>query len=169
MLKRTNEYKEASIVRSRDPNVLKELDILVDVGGVYGNSHTDPLTKRFDHHQASFQDTLGGKYNKVRLSSAGLIYKHYGIEIIRNLTQEQDEALINRLYDRLYNDFILSVDAIDNGVDQYQTTERPAYNINTSLSSRISKLNPSWNRPDMNADVNIYLGSIHSSYGISRI
>lgn len=153
MLKHTNEFRDATIIRTREPNLLKELDILVDVGGIYGNSHADPTTKRFDHHQASFKDTFGGKYNKVRLSSAGLVYKHYGLEVLRNLTQEQDEQLLNSLYDRLYSDFILSVDAIDNGVNQYETTEQPEYKDSTTLCSRVARLNPSWNRPDINADV----------------
>ena len=46
MLKKLPEYSEASIVRSRNEEVLKSCDIVVDVGGVY-----DPSTHRYDHHQ----------------------------------------------------------------------------------------------------------------------
>ena len=50
MLKTLPEYKEAEIVRSRDPQVLRECDIVVDVGGEY-----DPSTHRYDHHQRYVQ------------------------------------------------------------------------------------------------------------------
>lgn len=36
MLKQLEEFKEAKVVRSRDSNVIEEADIVVDVGGVYG-------------------------------------------------------------------------------------------------------------------------------------
>jgi len=37
MLKHTDEFKNAIIVRSRDPAILNELDVLVDVGGEYNH------------------------------------------------------------------------------------------------------------------------------------
>jgi uncharacterized UPF0160 family protein len=60
------------IVRTRDPEVLSTMDVVVDVGAVY-----DPATHRYDHHQREFQDTMeiDGKRYGTRLSSAGLIYK----------------------------------------------------------------------------------------------
>lgn len=48
LLKRTEPFKAAEIIRSRDPAVLATADIVIDVGGVY-----DESTLRFDHHQAS--------------------------------------------------------------------------------------------------------------------
>lgn len=33
MLKRTAKFADAEIVRTRDPDVLKDLDIVIDVGG----------------------------------------------------------------------------------------------------------------------------------------
>lgn len=47
----------------------------------------------------------------------------------------------------------MMVDAVDNGVNQYDTTEKPAYTDNTTLPGRVAKLNPSWNRPEVNPDV----------------
>jgi uncharacterized UPF0160 family protein len=58
---------------------------------------------RYDHHQGSFQDTLDDKH-KIRLSSAGLIYKyvpeeisltmrHFGREILQKLTGTEGETL----------------------------------------------------------------------------
>lgn len=46
MLKQIPKYKSASIMRTRDNNLLATCDIVVDVGGVY-----DPKKSRFDHHQ----------------------------------------------------------------------------------------------------------------------
>jgi uncharacterized UPF0160 family protein len=58
------------IIRTRDPAELAKCDILVDVGAVY-----DPSTHRYDHHQAGFTETFDDTH-KIKLSSAGLIYKY---------------------------------------------------------------------------------------------
>ena len=90
-------YRDAKIVRSRDPAVWATADLLgtppfsfatlpsffdssrvssrflihslVDVGDVY-----DVTKQRFDHHQRGFSETLDANH-KIKLSSAGLIYK----------------------------------------------------------------------------------------------
>ena len=54
LLRRTQEFAGAEIVRSRDPEVLKDLDVVIDVGGVY-----DAGSNRFDHHQRGFDETFG--------------------------------------------------------------------------------------------------------------
>lgn len=53
MLKCLPRYKGAQIIRSRDESILKDCDVVVDVGGVY-----DPDAQRFDHHQRGFVETL---------------------------------------------------------------------------------------------------------------
>ena len=60
------------------PEWLKECHTVVDVGAVY-----DSDNRRYDHHQRKFDGVLEG-YN-TRLSSAGLVYKHYGRDIIRGI------------------------------------------------------------------------------------
>ena len=51
--------------------VVDPLDIVVDVGGVY-----DPSRHRYDHHQRGFTEVFGhGGFDKIKLSSAGLVYK----------------------------------------------------------------------------------------------
>lgn len=95
MLKRLDEYKTATIVRSRDPAVLEKMDVLVDVGPIptifshlpplVNHSHTsyfinyiggvyDHEKRRYDHHQSTFHDTFDNNHS-IRLSSAGLVYK----------------------------------------------------------------------------------------------
>eukprot|EP00741_Cyanophora_paradoxa_P001051 tig00000455_g1012.t1 len=148
LLKLTKSFKDAEVVRSRDPEVLKTCDVVVDVGGVY-----DPATHRYDHHQREFTGKLEGY--ETKLSSAGLVYKHFGREIIENLLStppEKTEALFHKVYqatslrDRNQN-FVEGIDAIDNGVAQYDSSLPPRYRITTDLSARVGKLNPAWNKP----------------------
>ncbi len=80
------------IVRTRDLKELAHLEYVCDVGGVY-----NPLSKRFDHHQADYQG---------RLSSAGMVL-YYLVS----------EALISQeIYDYFNRTVILGVDEIDNGL-----------------------------------------------------
>lgn len=51
--------------RSRDPAVLSDCDVIIDVGGVY-----EPVNGRFDHHQRGFEEVFGFGFN-TKLSSAG--------------------------------------------------------------------------------------------------
>lgn len=149
MLKTLPEYADAEIVRSRNPEILATCDIVVDVG-----SEFIPDKLRFDHHQATFAETLSslrpefGENWNIRLSSAGLIYVFYGHEVIRNILKNRksyeitDESL-KVIFTKVYEQFIREIDGIDNGVPMFDG--EPNYTINTHLSSRISNLNPSWN------------------------
>merc|ERR1712096_312212 len=69
MLRQTEEFKDAPVVRSRDPAVLSGLACCCDVGGEY-----DPSKHRYDHHQRGFEETLDAQHG-IKLSSAGLVYK----------------------------------------------------------------------------------------------
>jgi len=138
-------HTDAEIVRTRKPEILEKCDIVVDVGAVY-----DADKGRFDHHQRSFTGTFDAQH-KVKLSSAGLIYKHFGKQVISRVTQLADEA-VDIIYQRVYDGFIQAIDGIDNGVSMYSTALKPAYTINTDLSSRVGNLNPSWNEADVDLD-----------------
>ncbi len=46
LLRRLERFAEAEIIRTRDTELLKTADVVVDVGGQY-----DPATDRYDHHQ----------------------------------------------------------------------------------------------------------------------
>ena len=155
MLKQLPKYKESVIIRSREPSELEKCDIVVDVGGVY-----DPSKNRFDHHQRTFTETFSSinpvKPWKIKLSSAGLIYVHFGRqiieEIVKKLTKSDkiEEKLVNILEDKMYEQFVREIDAIDNGVE---IAEIRKYDITTNLSSRVSYLNPNWNDTDLNENV----------------
>jgi uncharacterized UPF0160 family protein len=125
-----------NLTRSRDQTKLDASDIVVDVGGVF-----DPATCRFDHHQRGFEEYFTDAYTtKSKLSSAGLIYKYFGRQLLKE-TFNCPERFVDRVYAKIYDNFILSIDAIDNGVN---IADEPRYSIKTDLASRVSRLNPSW-------------------------
>mmetsp|Transcript_59511 Transcript_59511/g.159414 ORF Transcript_59511/g.159414 Transcript_59511/m.159414 type:complete len:356 (-) Transcript_59511:50-1117(-) len=157
LLRQLPTYAGASIVRSRDSAQLAPCDIVIDVGGIY-----DPEKLRFDHHQRGFFETADGRPGaatkpeeatgrwKTKLSSAGLVYKHFGREIIAQLsdTDEKDtEALWAELYDR----FLEGVDGIDNGVEVCEGAQR-RYKESSDLSSRVGRLNPLWSEASDHED-----------------
>lgn len=145
LLKCLDEYKDAEVIRSRDPAELEKADIVIDVGAVF-----DLEKKRFDHHQRGFSEVLGvGKYTKTKLSSAGLVYKYYAKDIFRQYYKIVNEDLIDILFKNIYGNFIESIDGIDNGISVAPEGAIPAYKISTDLSSRVGRLVPSWNETDV--------------------
>ncbi|CAJ0577137.1 unnamed protein product, partial [Mesorhabditis spiculigera] len=133
--------------RSRDPAVLDACDVVVDVGGVYSHDK-----KRYDHHQKDFDNSmqsLGILDFSTKLSSAGLIYAHYGRAIIAEVLKiDQDDPRVNIFYRRLYETFVEQIDAVDNGIQQYDGV--PRYLSSDSISARVGGLNPNWNEDDVN-------------------
>ncbi|KAJ3375486.1 hypothetical protein GGF31_004605 [Allomyces arbusculus] len=148
MLRVLPEYKNAEILRSRDAAVWATASVLVDVGAEYV-----PAQHKYDHHQREFQDTFSPAH-KIRLSSAGLIYKHFGQRVIATLLDcAETDPRVALVHTKLYDDLIEAFDAIDNGVSRYPIDVKPAYRDATSLSSVVAKLNPFWNEPATDADV----------------
>ncbi|CAN0260233.1 unnamed protein product [Ectocarpus sp. 12 AP-2014] len=144
MLKILPEWSDAVIVRTRDEAELAKCDAVVDVGGVY-----DPTTLRFDHHQKTFHDTLSEENFQTRLSSAGLVYRHYGRQILKQLvegTSVPEDVVDKKLYAKVYKNFVEHIDGIDNGVDVAKGADL-SYDISSHLSARVGQLNPSWNEP----------------------
>ncbi|TST85772.1 Olfactomedin-like protein 3A [Bagarius yarrelli] len=134
---------DAEIIRTRDPVELDKCDVVVDVGGVY-----DHHQRRYDHHQRSFKETFNSlcpeKPWVTKLSSAGLVYLHYGRRILSQLTNlAQESSQLEILFDKMYENFLEEVDAVDNGISQYDGDAR--YTVSTTLSTRVSHLNPWWN------------------------
>ncbi|KAF9569590.1 metal-dependent protein hydrolase [Agrocybe pediades] len=142
LLRQTATYRDAGLKRTRDPAVLATCDIVVDVGAVY-----DESKQLFDHHQRGFTEVFGHGY-ETKLSSAGLVYKHFGKEVIANKIQLPiTDAKVEVLWLKLYREFIEALDGIDNGVSQYPSDIKPKYRNRTDLSSRVGQLNPWWNQP----------------------
>ncbi|RME29285.1 MAG: MYG1 family protein [Deltaproteobacteria bacterium] len=82
---------DATVVRTRDPVVLAQADVVVDVGGEF-----DPGRRRFDHHQASYEGPR---------SSAGMVLDWLQAE------GRLDEDLAVLLRERIVD----YVDDVDNG------------------------------------------------------
>lgn len=113
MLKLLPQYSSASVVRTRDQTVLDACHTVVDVGGEY-----DESKNRFDHHQRTFNTAF--PEHKTKLSSAGLVYMHFGKAIIaQHVSLAIDHPDVALLYTKLYDDFVEAVDANDNGVSKY--------------------------------------------------
>ncbi|XP_066146882.1 MYG1 exonuclease isoform X2 [Euwallacea fornicatus] len=153
MLKLLPDYRDADIIRSRDLQVLEDCDIVVDVGGKF-----DPKRHRYDHHQRGFNETLNSvrpdlaknKFNSIRLSSAGLVYAQFGLEILAEIIKLNKKIptsdTLDALFIYVYDCFVQELDAIDNGIPMYSEGQ-PKYKINTHLGARVHRLNPSWNDP----------------------
>lgn len=148
-LRQLPEYAKATVLRTRSTEVLEKMDIVVDVGGIY-----DPSRKRFDHHQRGFFETVDGGPGKAdgplqatgrfrtKLSSAGLVYKHFGRAIIKRIAETGDMET-ELVWAEIYQRFLEALDAQDNGIEVCDGA--PRYVDNSGLSSRVARLNQRWN------------------------
>lgn len=148
------DFKETILIRSRNDKILNQCDAVLDVGSKF-----DPKTLRFDHHMKDFTEKFSSedRYKDIKLSSAGLVYKFLGKEIITNILKaldlyEQNTKHIDEIFNKVYDSFILAVDANDNGVSQYETNVEAKYDDDTKYSNRIARLNPEWNNTNCNVN-----------------
>jgi uncharacterized UPF0160 family protein len=145
------------VLRTRDPEQLKDCNILVDVGGKYepagvhlparvGSFQGLPLRADdqlvvspavLDHHQ---KGGAGVRPNGVPFAAAGLTWKHFGP------TLGLGETIIQRVDEHLMQ----YIDAVDNGVDIAVTKpefEQAGLSSAYSLSDAVASVNPLWNEP----------------------
>jgi uncharacterized UPF0160 family protein len=142
LLRQLPAYKNAQLVRTRDAERLQTCDIVVDVGAVH-----DHGIRRYDHHQREFTATFPG--HGTKLSSAGLVWMHYGPEIIESHTNLAPSSAENALlYEKTYTDFIEAFDGNDNGIAPYDPAALRAAGIEKrfsdksfSLASVVNKFN----------------------------
>lgn len=150
MLRMLPAYRDAPLVRSRDPKVLETCHTVVDVGGEY-----DAQRNRYDHHQRGFTTTFPGRDTK--LSSAGLVFLHFGRAIIAQrlgADVADDAPEVQLLHDKIYENFIEALDAHDNGIAVYDPAAVAAAGLTKrfyegafSLGALVGRLNPNWNDP----------------------
>ncbi|KAI9928521.1 hypothetical protein MW887_001735 [Aspergillus wentii] len=138
-------YSSSPLVRSRDPAQLATCHTVVDVGGEY-----DPSNNRYDHHQRTFATTF--PQHNTKLSSAGLVYMHFGRAIIAQHTSlPEDHEDVTLLYEKLYTDFIEAIDANDNGVSVYDPAALASANVEKRFrdgSITITSVVGDMNNPD---------------------
>jgi uncharacterized UPF0160 family protein len=128
MLRLLPDYQSAPLVRTRDPAVLDTCHTVVDVGGEY-----DASKNRYDHHQRTFNTTFPA--HQTKLSSAGLVYMHFGKAIIaQHAKLPIDHPDVALLYEKMYDDFIEAIDANDNGISKYDSNKLEEAGIEKKFS-----------------------------------
>ena len=163
LLRHTSTYYQSKVIRTRDAQIYNsnDINIVIDVGGVY-----DHENKKYDHHQRDYNEHFVDKIELVanmekneieqktkprvtKLSASGLVYRHYGKEVIMNLYPTLSEGDLDIVYTKMYNTFMEAIDAIDTGVEPLPKDCGDGielqYRDNTGLSSRVARLNPRWN------------------------
>mmetsp|Transcript_40895 Transcript_40895/g.47544 ORF Transcript_40895/g.47544 Transcript_40895/m.47544 type:complete len:373 (+) Transcript_40895:109-1227(+) len=164
LLRHTEQFAQANVVRTRVPAQHALCNIVVDVGSVY-----DASRNLLDHHQPEFQEKMhtGRHQYNTRLSSAGLVYRHFGTEIVSSyaeacvaagaLTTKPSEEQLRLVYDKVYKGFMEHVDGIDNGVEEFSAAEEGGkvvrnYTVSSTLSARVGQLYPRWNQASSRQD-----------------
>jgi len=148
MLRLLPAYSTSELIRTRDPALLQTCHTVVDVGGEY-----DAATNRYDHHQRTFDTTFPNRPTK--LSSAGLVYMHFGKAIIAQqlgVPEETEEVTV--IWNKVYESFIEAVDANDNGISAFDPKqianaglEKRFSDGGFTLGAMVARLNPNWNDP----------------------
>jgi uncharacterized UPF0160 family protein len=152
MLRQLPAYRNSKVVRSRDKEVLDKLDIVIDVGGVY-----DHDSLRYDHHQRGYDERFdegkeGTDGRCTKLSASGLVYRHYGRDVIKQYYPTLSNESLELAYTKLYDSMLEALDAIDTGVEIAPEGVELLYKDSTGLSSRVSRTNPRWNEVDESTD-----------------
>jgi uncharacterized UPF0160 family protein len=152
------------IVRTRDPDLLKELDFRIDVGGKY-----DPDTGDFDHHQNDF-DVRHTSPNSARYergpkkSGFGLVWEHYGKSAIKKVVDTAFSPLghdpidadgVDMIHETITRTLVAPIDAHDNGENRLYYLDTGAYRV-PSASSYIQALNPTSAEEALGLQVNAF-------------
>jgi len=95
---------DVEIVRSRDVEIIKTGDYVVDVGLVYNEDGN-----RFDHHQIG---GAGVRENTIPYAAFGLVWKRFGLQLCNN---------IQEVADKIEKIMVQPVDATDNGFKLVET------------------------------------------------
>ncbi len=117
--------QEFEVIRSRDPELIESGDIVYDNGTKY-----DPDQNFFDHHQ---KGGAGERENSVPYAAFGLIWKHYGKELISQYFNDIDENSdskqslnqkeIDQIHQLIDQHLVQSVDASDTGYEDFKSNK----------------------------------------------
>jgi uncharacterized UPF0160 family protein len=118
------------VIRSRDMDIIKTGDYVVDVGEVY-----DPTINRFDHHQGG---GAGKRENGIPYASFGLVWKHFGSKLCvnENIARKIDESIVQ------------PIDANDNGFQFLESKVPNLYPLDSGFVTYI--FSPTWKEDDVN-------------------
>ncbi len=115
------------VIRSRDPKIIEQGDIVLDVGGKYDG------VRFFDHHQIG---GAGKRDNNIPYAAFGLIWKRFGKEICKSET-------VAKRFDEV---FVQPIDANDNGVSISETKFSGVYPF--KFDAFVFASNPTWKESD---------------------
>ncbi|KAF3823401.1 hypothetical protein GH733_010837 [Mirounga leonina] len=93
-----------------------------------------------------------GKPWQTKLSRVGFIYLNFGHKLLaRLLGTSKEDSMVGTIYDKMYENFVEEVDAVDNGIPQWEEGG-PRYVLTTTLSDGVARLNPAWNQPNQDTE-----------------
>ena len=119
-----------TLVRTRDLEVLDKADVVFDVGG-----SCDPAEGRYDHHMRDKPLRDNGE----PFSSAGLVWRDYGVRAVKALAATVTEAEAAEIAAVLDGGLIRDIDLMDNGA----MTPTPGH-----FSTLLEAFNPSFAEPE---------------------
>jgi uncharacterized UPF0160 family protein len=132
----TETGRDHSLIRTRDPAVIKSGDIVWDVGTVF-----DPAAGRFDHHQRGAPLRPDG----TPFSSAGLIWQVYGERAVAALLAPSgSDRFAAAIAAELDETMLRRIDELDNGV----SSQGPVVDDRLGLGRLIGDFNPVWDSPE---------------------
>ncbi len=127
-------HPDATVIRTRKENLIKQGDIVVDVGGIY-----DEATNRFDHHQ------IGGariRESDIPYAAFGLVWKKFGEKLCGS-------ADVARQVEKV---LVAPIDANDNGIDL--SVPKFLDSAPYEISDAIRSFTPTWQEKDLSLDAN---------------
>lgn len=101
-----------NIKRSVKKEDIDKADIVYDVGMTY-----NPKKLRFDHHQ---NDEKLVRENGIPYAAFGLVFKHFGPELISLISKNKNKIFIKDCYEIVEKRLIQHVDGMDNGKLTYK-------------------------------------------------
>lgn len=101
------ENYEFHIVRTRDPNMLEQCDIVLDVGNTNSG-------RWFDHHDRDFKETH--YLSDTKMATTGLVWDDIQNLLVKKFLPHASDEILNIAKDYILNEIIIPVDGIDNGV-----------------------------------------------------
>ncbi|CAG0889609.1 unnamed protein product [Darwinula stevensoni] len=102
------------------------------------SSHVD-FSRGFAHTLSTLRPE---KKPTTPMSSAGLVYNHYGHAIIcKILNCKIKDEKVDKIFDIVYKNFIEEIDAADNAISICDNLKDHKFKVTTNLTCRVSKLN----------------------------
>lgn len=98
--------------RSVKKEDIDKADIVYDIGLIH-----NPKKMRFDHHQ---NDSSLIRENGIPYAAFGLVFKHFGPELISIISKEKNKKVIAEIFDIVEKKLVQHIDAMDNGTSTYK-------------------------------------------------